>query len=256
MMYEAGYNPIELAHFFQQLEAQGSRGGALSQFLSDHPNPGNRVAAVEDEIRQLPAKQFTTNTQQFDRIKDLVRHLPGPSELRSSYTDQHAAGPPRVRPSSRFRQYAANAFVIDYPENWEVFGDQNSPSATIAPRDAIFQKENGAAQIGYGVMISYYLQNTNQIDLQRDTNDLIQRLQQQNASMRAQGRQALRVDHQPAILTTITSQSPYQGETEIDRVVTIARPEGLFYIVFAAPSSESSTVQSVLEHMLQSLRFR
>jgi Zn-dependent protease with chaperone function len=256
MMYEAGYNPVEMARFFQQLEAQGGRESALSQFLSDHPNPGNRVAAVENEIRQLPPKQFTTNTGQFPHIQDVVRHLAARNQLRSNYTDQHGVEPPRVRPSSRFRQYSTNAFVIGYPENWEVFGDQNSPSVTIASRDALFQTANGGVQIGYGVMISYYIPPDHAVNLERDTNDLIRQLQQQNASMRVRDRKTARVDNQPAIVTSLTSQSPYQGETEVDQLVTVARPEGLFYLVFISPASESGAVGGVLENMLRSLKFR
>lgn len=256
MMYEAGYNPVEMARFFQKLEAQGGREGALSQFLSDHPNPGNRVAAVQEEVRQLPPKQFTTNTGKFAHIQDLVRHLPAPKQLQSGYTDQHAAAPPRVRPSSNLRQYSTNAFTIGYPDNWEVFGDQNSPSVTIAPRDALFQNGNGGVQIGYGVMISYYMPRDRAINLKQDTSDLVQQLQQQNPNMRAKQQRGTRVDNQPAIETTLTSQSPYQGQTEVDRLVTVARAEGLFYLVFIAPSSESNAVGGVLEKMLQSLRFR
>src|SRR5579859_6565965 len=37
IMYDAGYDPIQLPNFFQKIEAEsGSQG---SQFLSDHPNP-------------------------------------------------------------------------------------------------------------------------------------------------------------------------------------------------------------------------
>ena len=53
-MAEAGYNPIEMARFFEKLQSEGGPRGP--QFLSDHPNPGNRVKAVEDEIRQFPQK--------------------------------------------------------------------------------------------------------------------------------------------------------------------------------------------------------
>ncbi|HBY61117.1 MAG TPA: peptidase M48 Ste24p, partial [Solibacterales bacterium] len=49
MMARAGYNPIEMARFFEKLEAQGGQRGP--QFLSSHPNPGNRVQSVENEIR-------------------------------------------------------------------------------------------------------------------------------------------------------------------------------------------------------------
>src|SRR5579862_1693034 len=41
ILWKAGFNPVALADFFQKLEAQGGNG---PQFLSDHPNPGNRRA--------------------------------------------------------------------------------------------------------------------------------------------------------------------------------------------------------------------
>src|SRR5215468_11797134 len=42
ILWKAGFNPQALADFFKKLEQQG--GGAGPQFLSDHPNPGNREA--------------------------------------------------------------------------------------------------------------------------------------------------------------------------------------------------------------------
>jgi len=75
MMSEAGYNPIEMARFFEKLEAQGS--GRALQFLSDHPNPGNRVRAVEEEIRYLPRKSYGANTGEFLRERSLVAQLAG-----------------------------------------------------------------------------------------------------------------------------------------------------------------------------------
>jgi beta-barrel assembly-enhancing protease len=99
MAHEAGYNPIEMARFFQQLEAQVGKGTALTQFLSDHPNPGNRVEAVDAEVKQLPARQFTTDTGRFPHIKDVVAHLPartGPPP--SSQADNNPSDTP-----ARFR---------------------------------------------------------------------------------------------------------------------------------------------------------
>jgi predicted Zn-dependent protease len=40
ILYKAGYNPQALADFFKTLESQNT--GAPPQWLSDHPNPGNR----------------------------------------------------------------------------------------------------------------------------------------------------------------------------------------------------------------------
>jgi beta-barrel assembly-enhancing protease len=75
---EAGYNPLEMANFFEKLEKQSGPRSRVAEWLSDHPNPGNRVAAVEDEIRQMPQRSLTADTGQFARIKDLVAHLPTP----------------------------------------------------------------------------------------------------------------------------------------------------------------------------------
>ncbi len=255
IMADAGYNPIEMARFFEKLQAQAGKSSVLQNFLSDHPNPGNRVKAVEDEIRQMPQRNYTTDSGQFERIKDLVRHLPNQGQLRSSFTDQHPAAPPNIRPSSKFKEYHTNAYAIQYPDNWETFGDQSAPAVTIAPRDALFRNGNNGVQIGYGATISYYFPSGDRIDLPRDTKALIAQLRQQNAGMRVEGQRNITVDGQPAIVTTLVSASPYQGEQEVDSVVTVPRPEGLFYLILIAPRSELSTVQSVFDEMLRSIRF-
>jgi predicted Zn-dependent protease len=78
IMAEAGYDPIEMAHLFEKLEAGG--GGRELQFLSDHPNPGNRVKAIEAEIRTLPKRQYEYQTEDFPRMKTLVASLQVPSQ--------------------------------------------------------------------------------------------------------------------------------------------------------------------------------
>jgi len=46
LMAASGYNPIEMARFFEKLNASG---GQHLQILSDHPNPGNREVAIQAE---------------------------------------------------------------------------------------------------------------------------------------------------------------------------------------------------------------
>src|SRR6266404_5650203 len=67
IMYKTGYNPKAMADFFQKLEQMGGNGGP--QFLSDHPNPGNRVQAVSNEIKNWPPKNFVSDTPQFAQAK-------------------------------------------------------------------------------------------------------------------------------------------------------------------------------------------
>jgi beta-barrel assembly-enhancing protease len=70
LMAEAGYNPIELAHFFQKLNAQG--GSQAPQFLSDHPNPDNREKAIAEEIQKLPRRPYGYDTGEFQSMKLMV----------------------------------------------------------------------------------------------------------------------------------------------------------------------------------------
>jgi len=50
IMARAGYDPRALAHMFQTIEAQAATsGGSSPQWLSDHPNPGNRTEYINKE---------------------------------------------------------------------------------------------------------------------------------------------------------------------------------------------------------------
>ncbi len=52
ILNQAGYDPRGLPQFFETIKAKYGAGGA--QFLSDHPNPGNRTEYVNAEIATLP----------------------------------------------------------------------------------------------------------------------------------------------------------------------------------------------------------
>jgi predicted Zn-dependent protease len=68
IMAGAGYNPIEMARFFERLEAEGGARGP--EFFSSHPSPGNRVKLVQEEIRYLPKRQYHTGDPvEFQKAK-------------------------------------------------------------------------------------------------------------------------------------------------------------------------------------------
>jgi predicted Zn-dependent protease len=76
LMAESGYNPIEMARFFNKLNAGG--GQRAPQFLSDHPNPANRQKAIEEEIQRLPQHDYGYQTGQFQRMKQVVAQIHEP----------------------------------------------------------------------------------------------------------------------------------------------------------------------------------
>src|SRR6185503_4178092 len=69
IMYKAGYNPVELANFFEILNKQG---GSPPQFLSDHPSPGNRSAAIEKQISSWPHKTYQASSNEFQSANGIA----------------------------------------------------------------------------------------------------------------------------------------------------------------------------------------
>jgi beta-barrel assembly-enhancing protease len=251
LMSEAGYNPMEMARFFEKLSQGGAR---VPQFLSDHPNPGNRQKAIEGEIRALPKRTYTYDTGEFPRTKKLVAELSSAPTVKGGLSD--ATIPPSEGPSGDWLQFRGQHFNVSYPGNWKAFGDNTSQSITIAPREGVVQNQNGGAEIGYGVILSYYAPDTErQGDLKGATDDLVHHLRLENQGMQKAGEaRSVRVDGADGLVTMLENASPYGG-AETDALLTVIRPEGLFYMVFIAPQKNFAGLQSAFDQMVNSIRF-
>lgn len=84
IMAEEGYDPREMAKFFDNLNAKG--GYSTIQFLSDHPNPANRSRAIEEEASRLPQRRYGYQTAQFSQMKREIGkiHEPPPRKQASA----------------------------------------------------------------------------------------------------------------------------------------------------------------------------
>ena len=110
ILYDVGYDPRAMPQFFETIQAKYGTGGA--QFLSDHPNPGNRTEYVDREIASFVAKpHYVTNSTQFTQIhKTVARYaglhvegnrLRGLEEKRSQPDGQHGREPVRSQHAGR-----------------------------------------------------------------------------------------------------------------------------------------------------------
>jgi hypothetical protein len=290
VMYKAGYDPRAMAEFFQKLEKQGGGGGG-PQFLSDHPNPGNRVAAVNKEIANWPPKSFQSNSpnfasarQQANGVKaytaqeiqagakqgtwaqqnrkngDIPPNVPAPSTASAGANGEPASlgnvSWDQVKPSSNFKQLQSDVLNISYPENWQAGQDQSSGGITIAPPAAVAQ---GA--VAYGVVIGGGQdQNANSLD--QATQDLVQNLQQSNPGLQTSGNpQPINVNGMQGRSVTLKGNSPIakngKPEPERDWLVTVPRSEGgLIYLVFIAPENDFGKLRSTYEKTLNSLQVK
>jgi predicted Zn-dependent protease len=78
ILYDTGYDARAMAQFFEKIQAQ-NQGGQPVEFFSNHPNPGNRIQSVNQEIDNLGgARGYNTDSREFDDTKRYVRSLPAP----------------------------------------------------------------------------------------------------------------------------------------------------------------------------------
>lgn len=82
IMTGAGYDPVQMARFFEKLQAGGGSRGL--QFFSDHPKPGNRVKYVEEELRSMPRRTFSLDNRDFLSFREQVDRLGEPPKPRGA----------------------------------------------------------------------------------------------------------------------------------------------------------------------------
>jgi Zn-dependent protease with chaperone function len=291
ILWKAGYNPLAMAQFFQKLAAEGGGGGP--QFLSDHPNPGNRDASIRKEIANWPPKNYQTSSSSFQSAKQhaatiktytaqeiqagaksgqwesanrqnksMPANMPvAPSSQQNSNNGSNGqiknVSLPNVAPSGNFKDFNSNQVQMKYPDNWQVMSDQQGQSVTIAPQAGVSQ-DGG---IAYGVVIGGVSPQGN-ASLDQGTTELLNSMQQ-NQGVRAIGSpENIKINGVPGKSVDLSGNSPIadqngQPAKERDWLVTVQRSDGsLLYLVFVSPERDFSRLRPTYETMLKSLRVR
>ena len=257
IMYEAGYDPRAMAQFFEKLEGEGSKGGP--QFLSDHPNPGNRATAVMEEISELPPKNFIKDTPEFEHIKQLALQMhPYTAEQVAEMQKQRqprqqfSAGE-ALQPAGSWQTLNAGAFAMQYPANWQVYQNGRA-SVLIAPPSGVSD-----SAIAYGVLVGGYA--SQQQSLEQATQQILNALERTNPGMRSAGNaERTNLNGAPAIRVDLMSESPVVDPNggrlpERDVLVTAQRGDGsVIWMLFIAPQPQFEALRPTFQQMINSLQ--
>jgi Zn-dependent protease with chaperone function len=291
IMYRAGYNPKAMADFFQKLEQKYGKGGP--QMLSDHPNPGNRQQAIQQEVRNWPPKNYITNSADFPQVKqDAMKvkaysaqeiangaksgqweqqnrqnHvIPANLPASSSSNQGSATGGENtnataenvsfkdVKPSDHLTRHEGQGFTIYYPDNWKVAGDSNT--TIIGPPSA--QAQSG---IAYGAIVGNQ-PSSGGGSLDDATQKLAQGMAQENPGMTISGdMKPIEVNGTQGRSLELSGKSPLtqngQPLPERDWLVTLPRPQGgLAYLVFVSPERDFNQLHPTYQKMLESLQLQ
>lgn len=260
LMAEAGYDPRDMAAFFQTIQAQD--GQRAPEFLSDHPDPGNRIASINEELRRLRVDEhairdtrefqqtrarLTGNTAALQSPQELVRK--GPGDAGKSET-----GTRPEPPSASFKQFQSRdgAFGIEYPDNWDALVADDS-NMIFAPKGAYGQTDEGML-CTHGVFIGAVAPESS--DLEAATLAFVNQQLKLNQDFRLVRRpQGINLGDLPAFVTVVAGASPVTGVMEIDIIYTAATRDGrLFYLITMAPEDEIEQYNPTFERVVRSIR--
>jgi predicted Zn-dependent protease len=263
ILYDNNYDPRAMAQFFEKLLSE-SKGRTL-QFFSSHPNPENRITAVNAEIKKMGGdlKSYQNDSAEFREVQKYVKSLPQPPKAATGQAAQGSSGSSGssgkskpALPSTRMQNYQNNNLTMQHPDNWRASG--NDDAFSLAPDGGIVTDGQGNSGLAYGVAMATFnpqADSSTQTDLEGATDQLIASLQKSNPQMRVvQQRSRIRVNNLSALSTKLSNPSPVGGN-ETDWLVTFLRPEGLAYFVFVAPEGEYANYQRVFQDMINSIKF-
>jgi hypothetical protein len=254
MMARTGYDPIEMARFFEKLEKDGG-GGRGPQFFSDHPNPGNRVAYVTEEIRQMPQAKYSSGSGDFSNRKARAQKIKAskPAQQPGRQPGSAEGGPSSSPPG--FDPFRGRDYELAYPRSWRVYAARDGSSVTIAPANGVVQQQGGGTAIARGILAGYFDSRAN--SLSRATDELIADLQASNPELqplRGQ-RRSVSVGGQPAEGVLLDGPSALSNQHEMVWLIASQRPQGLFYVLMIAPQSEYDALRGQYEQVVSSVRF-
>jgi hypothetical protein len=272
IMARAGYDPRELASMFRTI-AQQSRGSGAPEFLSSHPNPGNREQRIMQEAAMLRVEGGRGDSAEFRQVQARLRGYPRARSMEEiarsgqrypnqgggqqypdqgqQYPDQggvYARGERVAYPSTRYQTQSNNLFSVAVPSNWRQLGGDQS-SVSYAPEGAY-----GSQGITHGVIFSAAQSQYN--DLQSASQEVVQGLMQSNNYLRQQsGFTRTTLGGRAALATTLVGQSPITGTRERVTIVTTALGNGqVFYMAAVSPQNEYGTYQRAFNEIMRSLR--
>jgi Zn-dependent protease with chaperone function len=264
IMARAGYDPRDLAHMFQTIEHASGSGGP-PEWLSSHPDPGNRYEAIMNEAARLKINTAASSPDvaTFNRIRSELKRMPqaptmaeieqrSASRLQSGnrYPEESRIDDRVDSPSSTYRTYSGNLFQVNVPDNWEQFEGQNS--VTFAPRGA-YGNYRGQSVFTHGTIVGVV--NTGKNNLEEASDMYLGSLLQRNAYLQPQGRYLrANVGKRRALTISLAGTSPVTGQSELVNVYTSNLSNGwLFYVINVAPKDDYSQYQRAFNDMVRSI---
>ena len=261
IMADAGYDPRDLANMFRTIAAQ-SEGNRAPQWLSSHPDPGNRYENINREAALLRVSANPIKiTRDFERVQARLRAMPRARTMaeieKDAKSGQGSTPSPTANgrysdtvqyPSTRVRAYSSGNWIrLNVPSNWREFSGENE--VQFAPEGAY-----GDQGITRGAMLG--ISRGQSSDLASSSDEYINGILQANPYLRKRSDFARAyIAGKQGYSITLAGRSPVTNRTEVVTVYTTQLNNGdMLYVATVAPNDESSAYTNAFRTMLNSIR--
>lgn len=279
IMAKSGYNPEEMATFFETLQKSDKR--KVATWLSSHPQTADRIKSVRKEASALhsnaPVGQRSTQLASVQSRFRGMGSAPSMAQIAQGATTT-SSGNGRTAPvsSGRVNTGAVQApsrsfatytnqtgiFQVQYPSNWQVVGEGQN-GVEFAPPGG-YGQVNGNNELVYGAIISHFepnesstYGNSGRMTIEDATDELVSVVQQNSPYLKvvSGSKKKMSVNGGTALAATLRGNSPTTGMTERVTVVSRGLPDGhLIYMLFITPDRDASNYSGVLNQMVSTLR--
>jgi len=266
IMARAGYDPRALAHMFETIEQESkSSGGSGPQWMSSHPNPGNRTQYITKEAEMLTIAT-RADDREFQPIKASFAVLPAPKTMSdlakaSNTSNGEAAAAPSVgtpgqpvpAPSSQYQTISGGkVFQAEVPKNWTSLPSKSA--IKVVPENGYGQL-NGQNVFSHGV--EFGILRAESRDLQEATNAWLKAVAQNNPELRLAGsQQSVRISQRSGIATPLVNPSPLGGKEHINVYTTFLADGTLFYYLTVVPEKDAQAFAETFQHVGESIRLK
>jgi Zn-dependent protease with chaperone function len=259
MMARAGWDPRALARMFETIERESKAGGGggTPQWLSSHPNPGNRTQYINKEAAALTIAT-TADSGQFASTKQAFATLPPALTMAQVEKGEGAApvtvgtpGQPVPPPSAESKVVTGGKlFDVSVPANWTEL--PSNSSIKVVP-DNGYGQLNGQTVFTHGV--EFGVAKAASRDLREATNAWLKAVAQGNPQLKLNGsQQAVQISQRQGLATPLLNPSPLGGNEHVGLYTTFLADGNLFYFFTISPEKDAQAFQPAFQRIAGSLR--
>ena len=265
IMARAGYDPRQLARMFETIEKESkASGGGGPQWMSSHPNPGNRTQYITKEAELLNDRARRPTPADSSRSRRRSRRCPRRSRWPSWRAERAGPAAERDRSVGRHARSAGARAVVavsNHQRREDVPGGRAEQLDDASPRRARSRSSRRTATVSSTERPS---SATASSSASRRRSRAICRKRptpgsrpscRDNPELRAcRTQQPIRISQRSAIVTPLVNPSPLGGEERIGVYTTFLADGSLFYYLTIVPENDAQAFQEAFRRIGQSMR--